>query len=140
MADHEEGRDGSLAGIPLLIEFRGPSSLEREVDRPSQLPILGNGPPGTFVRFPAGLLVSLPTDQVVFAEDAGGRVRVGFGGMRFVGVEAGQLLFRRVRELFPEAQLSPARSHAMRLDPAWVAAIDADGRRAWPAPAPPLSG
>lgn len=140
MADHADQRNDSRAALPLLIEFVAPSSLEREVDRPSQLPILGNGPPGTFVRFPAGLRVSLPTDQIVGADDAGGRVRVGFGGMRFIGVEAGQLLFRRVRELFPEAQLSPARSHAMRLDPAWVAAVEVDGRQAWPEPAPPFSG
>jgi hypothetical protein len=95
------------------------------------LPIIGNGPPGTFVVFPNGLRVSLPTDQIVFADDTDGHVRVGFGGMQFVGVEAQQLVFIRVRELFPEDQLSPARSHTMRLDPAWVSAIAEDGRPVW---------
>jgi hypothetical protein len=96
------------------------------------LPIIGNGPPGTFVLFPNGLRVSLPTDQIVFADDTGGHVRVGFGGMRFVGSEEGRLVFMRIRELFPEDQLSPDRSHKMLLDPHWVASISADGRRVWP--------
>jgi hypothetical protein len=96
------------------------------------LPIVGNGPPGTFVVFPAGLRVSLPTDQIVFAEQIDGRARVGFGGMQFTGLENGLLVFIRVRELFPEAQLSPARSHRMLLDPEWVAAVWVDNRRAWP--------
>ncbi|MSR47772.1 MAG: hypothetical protein EXS13_12045 [Planctomycetes bacterium] len=96
------------------------------------LPIVGNGPPGTFVLFPDGLRVSLPTDQIVFADDASGCARVGFGGMRFTGMEDGRLVFVRVRELFPEDQLSPARSHTMRLDPQWVAAMLVDGRKIWP--------
>lgn len=118
--------------IPLLIEFAAPTSLLREQHRPSTLPIIGNGPPGTFVLFPDGLRVSLPTDQIVFADDLGGQARVGFGGMRFVGSEEGRLAFTRVRELFPEDQLSPDRSHQMLLDPQWVASISADGRRVWP--------
>lgn len=137
MADHADRRDDALAALPLLIEFRGPSSLRREVDRPSQLPILRNGPPGTFVLFAGGSGVSLPTDQVVFADDGGGRARVGFGGMRFTGIEAGELVFVRARELHPEEQLSPARSHTMRLACERVAAIWCDGRQAWPEPAPP---
>jgi hypothetical protein len=119
--------------IPLLIDFAARTSLLREQHRPSRLPILGNGPPGTFVLFPNGLRVSLPTDQIVFADDTSGHVRVGFGGMQFVGLEEGRLAFVRVRELFPEDQLSPARSHTMRLDPHWVAAISVDGHPAWPA-------
>ena len=119
--------------IPLVIDFAAPSSLLREKHRESALPIVGNGPPGTFVVFPDGLRVSLPTDQIVLAEDADGHVRVGFGGMAFVGVQGGQLTFVRVRELLPEHQLSPARSHTMRLDPQWVATISVDGNAAWPA-------
>jgi hypothetical protein len=117
--------------IPLLIDFAAPSSLLREQHRPSALPIVGNGPPGTFVIFPS-LRVSLPTDQIVFAEDSDAHVRVGFGGMQFVGLENGQLVFARVRELFPEDQLSPARSHTMRLEPRWVTAVIVNGRVAWP--------
>ena len=116
-----------------IVEFASPSSLVREASRASDLRIVGNGPPGTFVTFPHGLKVSLPTDQIVAADDAGGCARVEFGGMRFVGLEDGRLIFDRVRELWPDDQLSPARSHRMVLDAAWVAAVDADGTRVWPA-------
>ena len=102
--------------MPLLIDFAAPSSVLREQNRTSALPILGNGPPGTFVLFPSGYKVSLPTDQIVFADDTGGHARVEFGGMGFVGLEEGHLVFVRIRELFPEDQLSPARSHTMRLE------------------------
>jgi hypothetical protein len=122
--------------IALLIEFATPTSLLRERNRMSALPIVGNGPPGTFVLFPNGFRVSLPTDQIVFADDAGGHARVGFGGMRFVGVEEERLVFIRIRELFPEDQLSPARSHTMRLDPRWVNTISVDGRTVWSAGTP----
>lgn len=126
--------DSILERFPLLIDFASPTSLLRERDRRSDLPIVGNGPPGTFVLFPGGLRVSLPTDQIVFADDADGHARVGFGGMRFDGLDAGSLVFARVLELLPEDQLSPARSHTMRLDPAWVAAISVDGQGVWPKP------
>ena len=116
----------------LLIDFATPSSLLREQNRPSALPIVGNGPPGTFVVFPNGFRVSLPTDQIVFADDLGGHARVEFGGIRFVGLEGERLVFVRFRELFAEDQLSPARSHTMLLDPIWVAAVLVDGRPVWP--------
>ena len=118
--------------VPLLIDFTAPSSIFREDNRISMLRIIGNGPPGTFVVFPDGLRVSLPTDQIVFADDAGGHARVGFGGMQFVGLDDGHLTFVRIRELVPEDQLSPARSHTMRLDSQWVATIAVDGRPVWP--------
>lgn len=118
--------------IPLLIDFATPSSIFREHNRISPLRIIGNGPPGTFVVFPDGLLVSLPTDQIVFADDTGGHARVGFGGMQFVGAEEGHLVFMRIRELLPEDQLSPARSHTMLLDSHWVTTISVDGRPVWP--------
>jgi hypothetical protein len=123
-----------LAVIPLLIEFATPSSLLFERHLVSSLPIIGNGPPGTFIIFPSRLNVSLPSDQIVFADDSDGCARVGFGGMEFVGLEEGQLVFIRARELLPEAQLSPARSHRMLLDPRWVATISIEGRQAWPVP------
>jgi len=124
--------------LPLLIDFATPSSIVREQNRISTLRIIGNGPPGTFVLFPNGFRVSLPTDQIVFADDSGGHARVGFGGMRFVGSDDGQLVFVRVRELLPEDQLSPARSHTMRLAPQWVDTVLANGHRVWPAGSPPL--
>ena len=120
--------------VPLVIDFVSPTTLLREQHRASALPIVGNGPPGTFVLFPHGLRVSLPTDQIVFADDTSGHARVEFGGMQFVGLDDGQLTFIRVRELFPEDRLSPDRSHTMRLEPHWVAAISEDGRRMWSAP------
>ena len=121
-----------MLNIPLLIDFAAPSSILREPNRLSALPIVGNGPPGTFVLFADRLRVSLPTDQIVFADDASGHARVGFGGMQFVGLDGAQLVFVRVRELFPEAQLSPARSHTMRLDTRWVATVSVEGRSVWP--------
>jgi hypothetical protein len=121
-----------LIPAPLLIDFATPSSIFREQNRVSTLRIIGNGPPGTFVIFPNRLKVSLPTDQIVFADDTAGHARVGFGGMQFVGLQDGQLLFVRIRELLPEEQLSPARSHTMLLDPQWVAAVSVDGVPAWP--------
>lgn len=114
--------------LPLLIDFTAPSSIFRERNRVSTLRIIGNGPPGTFVLFPNGLRVSLPTDQIVFADDADGHARVGFGGMQFAGSQEGQLLFVRVREVLPEHQLSPARSHTMLLEPQLVDTVTADGR------------
>lgn len=103
------------------------------------LPIIGNGPPATFVHFPDGPRVSMPTDQIVFADDAGGQARIGLGGMQFVGFEEGHLVFVRVREVLPEDQLSPERSRKMRLDPGWVHTIWAEGRQIWRA-GPPRAG
>lgn len=120
-----------MSAIPLLIDFAMPSSIFREENRVSALRIIGNGPPGTFVDFPNGLRISLPTDQIVFADDREGRARVGFGGLEFAGLEDRHLVFVRIRELFPEDELSPDRSHTMRLDVQWVAAVSVDGRAIW---------
>ena len=119
----------------VVVEFASGTRLFRERDRASQFSIVGNGPPGTFVIFPDGLRVSLPTDQIVTADDASGRTRVGFGGMAFVGVEGRHLTFRRVRELHPVERLSPARSHVMTLDTLWVTQVVSEGLRVWPTPA-----
>lgn len=118
--------------VPLLIEFARGTSLYREGNLVSDLPIVQNGPPGTFVIFPDGLRVSLPTDQIVHAGDDGGAARVGFGGMSFAGMDAGRLTFYRVLELHPEERLSPDRSHTMLLNPEWVAAVSESGRQVWP--------
>ena len=120
-----------MSGVPLLIEFAPQTSLYREQDLVSQLPIVRNGPPGTFVVFPDGVRVSLPTDQIVFADDKDGAARVGFGGMSFAGTADGQLIFLRVRDLQPEEQLSPARSHVMRLEARMVSSVLVDGRPVW---------
>lgn len=115
---------------PVVVAFVPGSALERETHRPSDLPMYRNGPPGTFVRI-GRVRVSLPTDQVVAADQAGGAVVVGFGGMKFTGLEAGRLTFLRVRDLQPEEELSPARSWTMTLEPEWVAAVHVNGRLAW---------
>ena len=120
-----------MDNLPLLIDFATPSSIFLEPNRISTLRIVGNGPPGTFVLFPNGFRVSLPTDQIVFSDDSGGHARVGFGGMRFIGSEEGHLVFVRISELLPEDQLSPARSHTMRLDPQRVATVSVEGRAVW---------
>jgi hypothetical protein len=117
--------------LPLLVEFVAGSSLELEQDRPSQLAIHRNGPPGTFVRL-GRLRISLPTDQIVCVHEQNGAVIVGFGGMRFSEIRDGRLTFVRVRDLRPEAELSPARSWTMTLEPEWIAAVYDHGCRAWP--------
>jgi hypothetical protein len=116
---------------PLVVEFALGSSLVREHDRPSDLPIHRNGPPGTFVHI-GTTRVSLPTDQIVSVGDVDGAAAVGFGGMRFTGVEEGQLTFERVGDLWPEHLLSPARSWRMTLDPSWVASVREHGKEVWP--------
>ena len=121
----------SSGPIPLLIEFAGGTRLFRERDLVGGLPILQNGPPGTFVTFADGFRVSLPTDQIVFSDDSGAGARVGFGGMSFAGVEAERLIFHRVREMHPEDQLSPARSRTMVLSMRWVASISIEGHEVW---------
>jgi len=117
---------------PLVIEFVAGSSLQREPEVVPKLPIVQNGPPGTFVSFSDGRRVPLPTDQIVSMEDAGGSARVGLGGMSFEGMEDGLLVFHRVRDLLPEAQLSPERGRRMTLVPRMVSEILIDGRRVWP--------
>jgi predicted ATPase len=127
------------ARCALSIEFAPGTSVFREPELVSQLPILRNGPAGTFVLLPGGLRISLPTDQIVEVDDAGGRARVGFGGMRFTGMKEGRLVFLRVQELHPEERLSPARSHIMYLEPPWVSSIFEDGRLVWPIPPAPAA-
>jgi hypothetical protein len=116
---------------PLVVEFAAGSSLLRERDRRSDLPMHRNGPPGTFVRI-GTTRVSLPTDQIVSSSDGDGAAVVGFGGMRFTAVENGKLTFERVRDLWPEHLLSPARSWRMTLDPAWVTSVRQNGSQVWP--------
>ena len=131
--EHEQrlARAKTVMVAPLVIEFASGSVLEREQHRPSDLPIHRNGPPGTFVRI-GGVRVSLPTDQIVAADQHDAGVVVGFGGMQFTGVDDGILTFARVRDLAPEEQLSPDRSWTMTLDPRWVSAVRVNGRLAWP--------
>ena len=85
------------ADFSLVIEFVSQTQLYREPGVIPKLPIVQNGPPGTFVVFASGARVPLPTDQIVFADDSGGVARVGFGGMSFEGMDEGRLLFHRVR-------------------------------------------
>lgn len=117
----------------LLVEFIAGSHLLREPAFEPKLPILRNGPPGTFVVFPSlKLKVSLPTDQIVFADDSGGTARVGFGGMSYAGVEDGKLMFRRIRDLAPEDTLAPERGVKMLLEPSMVARVSNGALQAWP--------
>lgn len=118
--------------LPLLIEFVPDTRIWREPQVVPKLPILQNGPPGTFIVFKDGRRVSLPTDQIVFAENTEERARVGFGGMRFDGIDAGYLVFLRVRDLQPPETLSSERSYRMTLKPTMVSTIYVDGHEAWP--------
>jgi hypothetical protein len=121
-----------MTDCPLLIEFAAATHLHREAGSRPTLPILRNGPPGTFVVFADGRRIGVPTDQIVFADDSTGSARVGFGGMDFVGLEDGRLVFTRVRDLRPEEELSPERGRTMRLEPGLISAILVDGRPVWP--------
>ncbi|SRR6266851_2152168 len=121
-----------MAAFPLLIAFAPGTLLYREPEVTPKLPIVQNGPPGTFVVFATGARVPLPTDQIVFADDSGGGARVGFGGMSFEGMDEGQLVFYRVRDLQPEELLSPQRGRKMTLEPHMVSSISVDGREVWP--------
>ena len=121
-----------MNGFPLLVEFVPRTNIYREPEAISKLPIVQNGPPGTFVVFSDGRKVPLPTDQIVFADDTGGGARVGFGGMSFEGMEEGHLAFYRFRDLRPEGELSPQRGRKMTLEPQMVSSIYVDGRHVWP--------
>jgi hypothetical protein len=120
-----------------LVEFVRGSRLHSEPAFVPALPIVQNGPPGTFVIFTDGKKVPLPTDQIVAADDAAGAARVSFGGMRWGGVEGGLLTFHRVRELRAEHELSPERGRRMTLAPAMVAAVFMEGRLVWGRPVGP---
>jgi len=120
-----------MRDVPLLIEFIAETKVHRDREVVPKLPIVQNGPPGTSVMFSDGRQVPLPTDQIVFDDDAAGRARVGFGGMSFEGIEDGSLVFYRVRDLRPEEELSPQRGRRMTLDPRMVFAIYVDGRKVW---------
>ena len=128
------------APVFCAVEFVQGSRVYQERPFVPGLPVVQNGPPGTFVTFAVGWRVPLPTDQIISAEDASGAARVGFGGMRFDGVEHGLLTFRRVRDLAAEHQLSPERGRRMTLDPKMVAAVFMEGRLAWGRPVSGLYG
>ena len=117
-----------------VVEFAPGSRVHKERSFWPGLPVVQNGPPGTFVTFADGSRVPLPTDQIVLAEDAGGAARVGFGGMRFDGIEQGLLTFRRVRDLAAEHELSPERGRRMTLAPKMIAAVFMEGQLAWGRP------
>jgi hypothetical protein len=121
-----------MAQHPLVVEFVAGSKIQREPDHVSGLPIVQNGPPGTFVTFAGGGRVPVPTDQIVSVDDTAGFASVGFGGMSFEGTEDGLLVFYRVRDLLPEAQLSPERGKRMTFEPSTIGAVLVDGRRVWP--------
>jgi len=117
-----------------VVEFVPGSRVHKERPFVTGLPVVQNGPPGTFVTFADGRRVPLPTDQIVLAEDKDGAARVGFGGMRFDGLEEGLLTFRRVRDLVAEHELSPERGRHMTLEPRMIAAVFMEGRLAWGRP------
>ena len=138
-----EEPDGN-ANAFCVVEFVRGSRVEKDppVNRPASgrpasganLRIVQNGPPGTFVRFADGSRVPLPTDQIVSSDEGASGARVGFGGMRFDGIEGGLLTFLRFRDLLAEHELSPERGRRMTLAPEMVAAVFIEGRLAWGRP------
>ena len=125
-----------MGSFPLVIRFVRGARLERQAAVTPKLPIVQNGPPGTFVIFPDGRRLPLPTDQIVEARDGDGEgeggAEVAFGGMSFEGLEDGLLVFHRVRDLVPEHLLSPERGRRMTIEPAMVQSIAVDGIPTWP--------
>ena len=117
---------------PLLIESAPGSRILRESRYDPKLPILQNGPSGTFVLFADGTLVPLPTDQIVFSDDSKGAAQVAFGGMEPAGLENNQLVFYRVRDLLPPEDLSPQRGTRMTLEPWMVSTVRVNGSSVWP--------
>jgi len=117
--------------IPLLVEFVPGSRISRGRPVERSLPIVQNGPPGTFVHFEDGGSVPLPTDQIVLRDEGSGSARVGFGGMRFIGVEENLLRFERVQDLLPEEFLSPERGWVMTLEPRTVTGVFEHGCLVW---------
>jgi hypothetical protein len=122
------------AAVFCVVEFVPGTRLFKERAFVPGLPVVQNGPPGTFVTFADGRRVPLPTDQIVLADDKGGAARVGFGGMRFDGIEEGLLTFRRVRDLAAEHELSSERGRQMTLEPNMITAVFMEGRLAWGRP------
>jgi hypothetical protein len=118
----------------LIIELAPGTHIRREPTVTPRLPIVGNGPPGTFAIFPSGRKISLPTDQIVLSEPgvAGAGARVSFGGMAFEGLRDDTLVFRRVFDVLPPERVSPERSRRMTLEPSMVTAIYVDGEEVWP--------
>jgi hypothetical protein len=132
-------KPGHEADAFCIVEFVEGSRVEKDApaSRPASganLRVVQNGPPGTFVRFADGRRVPLPTDQIVSSEGGASAARVGFGGMRFDGIEGGLLTFRRFRDLRAEHELSPERGRRMTLEPKMVAAVFMEGRLAWGRP------
>ena len=126
--EHVESLESIAGELPLLVEFSPGSRVERACAVVSDLPVLQNGPPGTFVVFADGARIPLPTDRIVYTvvED-GGAARVGFEGIQYGGTEAGSLVFHRVQDL------QPKRGRTMTLEPHRVSFVLSRGRRAWPA-------
>lgn len=126
-----------MTQAPLLIEFTQGTKVVRQPEHTPKLPIVQNGPPGTFVVFADGSKVPLPSDQIVSAQEVDGAAQVAFGGMDFAGLwgtvsEEALLTFHRVRELHPPETLSPGRGMTMTLKPEMVAAVRVQGQLAWP--------
>jgi hypothetical protein len=121
-----------LKKIPVVVEFIPGSRITRGKPVERSLPILQNGPPGTYVHFAGGRMVPVPTDQVVLCDDSTGSARVGFGGMRFCGVEEDLLSFRRVQDLLPAEFLSPERGWHMTFELDTVAKVFVLGEQVWP--------
>lgn len=116
------------------VEFAAGSRIRRAEPVPTTLPLVKNGPPSTQVLFPDGWGISVPTDQIVGSDEERGAARVLFGGMRFDGLEEGQLTFRRVREVRPEHELMPERGRVMKIDPSRVHRVLVGSNPVWPLP------
>jgi hypothetical protein len=132
-----------VARIPLIVEFVSGSWLRREESSyPPLLPLVSESSvietsavetQMSYVVFANSSQVSLPTEQIVLFETEDQGARVGFGGMSFEGLRGGELLFCRVKDIWPDEMLPPTGwSEQVALRPEVVAAVYVDGRKVWP--------
>jgi RimJ/RimL family protein N-acetyltransferase len=115
-----------------VVAFSAGSRLRRDRPVPTTLPLARRVPPATWVVFPDGRGLGIPTDQIVLSDDASGSARVGFGGMRFDGLDDGWLVLRREREIWPEEMLAPERGRTLRVRASDVTRVIVERRAVWP--------
>lgn len=117
---------------PVVIEFLPGSTLKHpEIALNNDDPHYRVNPQST-VHFSNGAQISVPADQIVLHEYTDKQVRIGLGGMSYEGIENDQLVFWRVKDLFPEEELHPQREMKFTIDLNLVSRIQIHGTQVWP--------
>jgi hypothetical protein len=128
----EEIRSSSKASVPLVVEFARGSRIRREDADEISFTVSQEVLPVTFVQFPDGSQVSIPTDQVVLGEDSHGAALIGFGGMCFEGMEDEQLVFWRVCDVVRGEYMLSGPRERMALALPLVSRVVVRGTQVWP--------